>query len=333
MTSQHNPSQQLYPNPGNQYPGSPQTAGYNDAYPQAPHQLPGYPPMQQRRPPVYRKGPSSHSSGGGGSSSCASSSRDQFGPVRPSLSYGQHHVGLDYHDQQQYDGIQQPHHPSYAGRGNRRLSGVVENEDGNDMSQQYYEQAQHQDREMAPLDPNNPPPANPAGQNAVTERDSSDMSTSSMRATSCDSGLPVDDVEGHSMDPKVPLVARNMLRNSSKNIIRGPTPRQFVWGRKQSERSCRERDDPCEPQRNDLCCKTSYSRLRHARLSVWVELRDEAGEVLSLPSRGPLRANAVFLPRLPNGVFLPARECISWTGGRRPRFFTRALLAVCSKNQ
>ena len=54
-------------------------------------------------------------------------------------------------------------------------------------------------------------------------RGSSDLSSNSLKATSCDSGLPVEDVENQAIDSSAPLIARPYLKIQSKPVARNLT--------------------------------------------------------------------------------------------------------------
>ncbi|XP_076811960.1 inactive tyrosine-protein kinase transmembrane receptor ROR1-like isoform X2 [Clavelina lepadiformis] len=175
-------------------------------------------------------GPGSHNSRS--SSSCASSVRDQFLPVQHPRSTNNDRYHLD---NASYGGLS-PSHLSYSGPSNRPLSEVAENEDDG-LNEDYY-----------PRDRSLPPPlesfnnlvvtTNPVHKQANSvdiklpsppcqEIDSSDMSTTSIKATSCDSGLPTEDVDNHAVDLKTPLMGRPP-RIPNQTPVRGATPRKFV---------------------------------------------------------------------------------------------------------
>ncbi|XP_078488058.1 inactive tyrosine-protein kinase transmembrane receptor ROR1 [Ciona intestinalis] len=222
-----------YPNSNNQQyhayqaPPYPQGNQYNN-YQQHPPVSQAYQgnQMLQRRPQQYRKGPPSHSS----SSSCTSSGREQY-PPHPRQQYNQrHHNNEDYQDGYNYSQQRPP--PPFSGPGNRPLSGVMEDVDDHESKDESFYQNQRllpqnnqpQDNSHNGTDSNVTSPS--SGQHLL-EGDSSDMSTASVKATSCDSGLPVDD-ENHVVDPKTPMVSRGGQRVSIKTPQRVVTPRKFT---------------------------------------------------------------------------------------------------------
>ena len=64
--------------------------------------------------------------------------------------------------------------------------------------------------------------------NRFLERDSSDRSSNSFKATSCDSGLPVDDLDNHPNDCAAPLIGRSPLRVQTKPSTLGSAPKQLA---------------------------------------------------------------------------------------------------------
>nr|CAB3265671.1 inactive tyrosine-protein kinase transmembrane receptor ROR1 [Phallusia mammillata] len=219
-----------YPNaaPVNPYQGGYQppvsTGGvYGEGYQP---QMQQYSQYNQRKPQNYRKGPPSHSSLG----SSSSSSRE-YTPVRP-----QYIQQAGYSDTSSYEVPQQHHHASYGQHVNRPLSGVMETENDEEdaAAEEEYYHKQPQNAENEPLTVTAARVNNGKEGKVVSptghfpEVDSSDMSTSSMKATSCDSGLPPEDVENHMVDPKTPLMGRGQPRNLSRTPVRVSTPRKFV---------------------------------------------------------------------------------------------------------
>ena len=78
-------------------------------------------------------------------------------------------------------------------------------------------------------DPHDNPGNLPQPQNTrFLDQDSSDRSSNSLKATSCDSGLPVEDMDNHP-DATAPLIGRFPLRaQQGKSPTRGPVPKQFT---------------------------------------------------------------------------------------------------------
>lgn len=195
---------------------------YTDNY--ADHLQDDYNSHHQRRGPFYRRGPASHSSL---SSSCSSSRDNRVShPVRrPERSEV---VSPDSFNS-----------PPFSGPGNRSLNGVMENEIDSAGERQHmrylYSQRSRSpqsnqfenDNQLSPsspfrrIDKPESVPQNPKTDKAV----SSDVSSGSAKAVSCDSGLPTEEADVNTMDPNAPLLQRPPIApKSSLRIGPGKIP-------------------------------------------------------------------------------------------------------------
>ena len=242
-----------YSNPFNQHPANlpgPPNAGLepqkflseaNASYPAAPgHRLPDYQEnslhssrgqsfggghvsssdehhvYQHRRGMYYRKGPASQSS----SSSCASSSRDQYASMQSRRQYGG--------ENKYQENLSLPPPPPFSGPGNRSLSGVVENDCNFDEKEHYLNQYS-----SAPPFSNSPQvttahllDSSSAQHQSGATQDTSDVSTGSANAASCDSGLPPEEADPTIIDQKIPLINRPHAQVQYKSPLRVTTPRK-----------------------------------------------------------------------------------------------------------
>ena len=173
---------------------------------------------QQRNGMHYRKGPASQSS----SSSCTSSSRDQYAPM---------HIRRQYNADNRYqDNLSPP--PPFSGPGNRYLSGVVENERDSEREDQYLPAPPFpnplQISTAHLLSSNNAPTNNSKLPQSGPKQECFDISTGSGNAASCDSGLPPEDPDLTTVDPKTPLINRPPPPVQYKSALRVTTPRKQI---------------------------------------------------------------------------------------------------------